>query len=120
MLVTGDADLVFFQAEKISGKSHISIDVLDKQIERIKTLKDGNPLYEAVKNQLYINSDPQIIIPPVILTPMLNDYLKHKSLRRLELDYHYTREVILKNFKMTFPEMDETIDEIKKSHTPHH
>ena len=111
---------VFFQEEKISGKSHISIDVLDKQIERIKTLTDGNPLYEAVKNQLYINSDPQIIIPPVILTPMLNDYLNHKSLRRLELDYHYTREVILKNFKMTFPEMDETIDEIKKSHTPHH
>ena len=51
---------------------------------------------------------------------MLNDYLNHKSLRRLELDYHYTREVILKNFKMTFPEMDETINEIKKSHTPHH
>ena len=94
---------LFFEQNHISGKSHISIDVLDQQIERIKELENGSILYENVKNQLYIHSNPPIIIPVDILQTMLDDYFQHESLHQLERDYHYSRAVILKNFEYTFP-----------------
>ena len=110
---------LFFEQNHIPGKSHISIDVLDQQIERIKELENGSILYENVKNQLYIHSNPPIIIPVDILQTMLDDYFQHESLHQLERDYHYSRAVILKNFEHTFPNIYPAIEEIKKRHQFH-